>query len=134
MGSFFILFFFFFLGPLPQHVEIPRIGVQSELQLLAYTTATAMPYPSHVLYRHHSSQPCQILNPLSEARDRTHNLMVLGWIHFHCTATGIPKSPIFFYMKTFPDNFLIKSARVFSVTCNRILTNQHSSIFLISLP
>ena len=32
-----------FLGPLPWHMEVPRLGVESELQPLAYTTATAMP-------------------------------------------------------------------------------------------
>ena len=26
-----VLFFFFFLGPLPQHMEVPKVGVQSEL-------------------------------------------------------------------------------------------------------
>ena len=41
-----LLFFYFFvflpfLGPL-LHVEVPRLGVESELQLLVYTTATAM--------------------------------------------------------------------------------------------
>ena len=30
----------------------------------------------------HSSQQCQILNPLSEARDRTRNLMVTSWVHY----------------------------------------------------
>ena len=38
--------------------------------------ATAMPDPSCVCDPHHSSQQCWILSPLSEARDRTHNLMV----------------------------------------------------------
>ena len=32
----------------------------------------------------------QILNPLSEARDQTHNLMVPSRICFHCTTTGTP--------------------------------------------
>ena len=32
---------FFFLGPYLQHMEIPSLGVKLELQLLAYTTATA---------------------------------------------------------------------------------------------
>jgi len=27
-------------------MEVPRLGVKTELQLLAYTTATAMPDPS----------------------------------------------------------------------------------------
>uniref|UniRef100_A0A8D1VUY0 Myosin light chain 1/3, skeletal muscle isoform n=1 Tax=Sus scrofa TaxID=9823 RepID=A0A8D1VUY0_PIG len=34
-----------------------------------------MPDPSHICNLHHSSGQCQILNPLSEARDQTHNLM-----------------------------------------------------------
>ena len=33
------------LGPHPQHMEVPRLGVESELQLLTYITATAMPEP-----------------------------------------------------------------------------------------
>ena len=35
----FRLFLFLFLGPHAQHMEVPRIGVKSELQLPAYTTA-----------------------------------------------------------------------------------------------
>ena len=34
-------FFFCFLGPHLRHIEVPRIGVKSELELPAYTTATA---------------------------------------------------------------------------------------------
>ena len=60
---------FVFLGPHLQHIEVPRQGVQLELLLLAYARATAMPYPSHVCDIHHSSWQCQILNPLSKARD-----------------------------------------------------------------
>ena len=33
--------FFFFLGPHSQHMEVARLGVKSELQPRAYTTATA---------------------------------------------------------------------------------------------
>ena len=47
--------FFVFLGPQSQNMEIPRRGVESELQLLAYTTATAMPDPSHICNLPHSS-------------------------------------------------------------------------------
>ena len=35
----FFFFLFFFLGPLPQHVDIPSLGVKSDLQLLAFATA-----------------------------------------------------------------------------------------------
>jgi len=36
---FFFFFFLSFLGPRLRHLEIPRLGVKSELQLLTYTTA-----------------------------------------------------------------------------------------------
>ena len=37
---FFFFFFFlvFYLGPHPQHIKVPGLGVESELQLPAYTT------------------------------------------------------------------------------------------------
>ena len=38
----------------------------------AYARATAMPDPSQVCNLHQSPQHCRILNPLREARDRTH--------------------------------------------------------------
>ena len=37
----FFFFFFFFLGPRVQHMEFPRLVVESELQLAACTSATA---------------------------------------------------------------------------------------------
>ena len=52
-----------------QHMEVPKLGVESDLQLLAYTTATAMPDLSQVCNLLHSSQQHRILDPLSEARD-----------------------------------------------------------------
>ena len=60
-------FFFCFLGPHPWHMEVPRLRVESELQLLAYATATSD--PSRICSLHHSSWQIQILNPLMEARD-----------------------------------------------------------------
>ena len=68
---FFFFFFLLFLEPHPQHMEVPRLGVQSQLKLLASTTATAMQDPSRVCDRRHSSRQRQILNLPSEARDRT---------------------------------------------------------------
>ena len=38
-------FSFCFLGPFLWHMEVPNLGVESELQLPAYTTATATPEP-----------------------------------------------------------------------------------------
>ena len=85
----FYLFFWFclfvcfcFFGLHSQHMEVPRLGVYSELQLLASATATATQDPSCICDLYHSSRQCQILNPLSEARDGTCNLMV----QFLCSA------------------------------------------------
>ena len=36
----------------PWHMEVPRLGVESELQLPAYTTATATQDPSHIFDIH----------------------------------------------------------------------------------
>ena len=84
-------FFFFvflpFLGPLLRHIEIPRLGVQSELQLPAYARATATQDPSRVCDLHHSSQQHRILNPLGKARDRTCVPMDSSQIHFRCATT-----------------------------------------------
>ena len=63
---------FFFLGLQIWHMEVPRLGVQSELQLLAYATATATWDLSCICDLHHSSHQCQIL---SGARDRNCILM-----------------------------------------------------------
>ena len=54
-------------------MEVLRLGVESELQLPAYTTATWD--PSCVFDLHHSSLQHQILNPLIESKDWTHILM-----------------------------------------------------------
>ena len=78
------------LGRHLQHREVPRPGVESERQLPAYTTATAMQDPSHVCDLHHNSRQHRILNPLSEARDGTHILLDPSWIHFHCATRGLP--------------------------------------------
>ena len=64
----------------PQHMEVPWLGVESELQLPAYTTTTATQDLSLICDLHHSSQQRQILNPLSEARDQTHILMDTSWV------------------------------------------------------
>ena len=66
-NSFLILFFNLFIFFCFRHMEVPRLGVKSELQLLA--PATAMQNLSLNCDLHHSSWQCQILNPLREARD-----------------------------------------------------------------
>ena len=67
------LFFSFFLGPHSAHA-----------------TATAMPDPSCICNLQHTSLQHRILNPLSKARDRTHNIMVPSWICFLCATMRTP--------------------------------------------
>ena len=56
-------------------MEVPRPGLELELQLLAYAAATATQYPCLICDLYHSSRQCQILNPLNKAKDGTHILM-----------------------------------------------------------
>ena len=44
-------------------MEVPRLGIELELQLPAYTTATAVQDPNRICDLHHSSRQRQILNP-----------------------------------------------------------------------
>ena len=73
----------FFLGLHPWHMEVLRLGVEWELQPPACTTATAMQDRSRVCDLHHSSLQRWILNPLSEAGDRTCFFMDTSQIRFH---------------------------------------------------
>ena len=68
-------FFFFLCRAAPVAYGSSQIRVKLELQLLAYTTATATQDLSYACNLHHSSWQHWILNPLSEARDQTHILM-----------------------------------------------------------
>ena len=64
-------------------MEVPRLGGESELQLLAYATATAMPGPSCFCFCdvHHSSWATRILSPLGEATDQTYIFMDPSQVH-----------------------------------------------------
>ena len=87
-----VFLLFCFLGLHLWHMEVPTQGVESELQLPAYTPATTMQDLSCICDLCQSSRQCQILNPLSEARDRTLVLMYTSWLLFCCTTTGTPKA------------------------------------------
>ena len=75
-------FFFCILGLHPWHMQVPKLGVESELRLPAYTTATATATwdLSSICDLQHSSRQCQVPNPLREARDWTRILMDPGWV------------------------------------------------------
>ena len=89
--------FFFSFPSLPSnsctcwHMEVPRLGVESELQLSAYTTATATQDPSHIWDLHCSLWQCGILNLLCETRDGTHVLMDTSWVQYRWDTKGTPE-------------------------------------------
>jgi len=73
-------------------MEVPRLGVKLQLQLLAYTTVTAMLDLSCICDPCCSLWQHQILNPLSEARIEPASSGVLGRFLICCAATGTPDS------------------------------------------
>ena len=72
-------------------MEVLRLEVRLELQLPAYTTATAMLDLSHIFNLHHNSWQCWILNLPSEAKDSPCILMDTSQIHFHWATMRIPQ-------------------------------------------
>ena len=71
----FLFCFVFFLRLHLRHMEVTGLGVESELQLPAYTTVIATWDPSYIFTLCHSSWQHWILNPLSKARERMRILM-----------------------------------------------------------
>ena len=69
-----------------------------------------MPDLSRICDLHHSPWQRRILDPLSEARDQTRNLMVPSQIHFRCATTGTPRLIPFKY---FAIAVLLSSACIF---------------------
>ena len=84
-------FFCLFLGLHLLHMEVPRLGVKLEEQLLACSTAAAIQDPSCICDLHHGSRERWIPAPLSEARDRIRILMDTSWIHFRRTTMELPE-------------------------------------------
>ena len=72
-----------------RHIEVPKLGVELELQPLAYTTATVIRDLSHCV-TYTTAQAMPDPNPLSEARDRTCILMDTSQICFCCATVGTP--------------------------------------------
>ena len=70
-----VLFVLCLFRAVPEAYRSLQAGVESELQLPAYTAATAPPDLSLIRDLWHSLWQCWILNPLREARDQTRILM-----------------------------------------------------------
>ena len=105
-------------------MEVPRLGVESELQLPVYTTATPTWDPSHVCDLHHRTQQHWILNSLSKARDQAHILMDTSWIHFRCTTMGTLKLRLFFCLNPQMENCKVS---IFVPDMNNFIHNEIST-------
>ena len=80
-----------------QYKEVPGLGDELELQLPAYTTATATPDLSHICNLHLTFRQCRILNSLSKARDQTHILMDTSWLLNQLSHNGKSKQYCIFF-------------------------------------
>ena len=85
MGCLFVYFL-----PHLRHMEISRLGVESELQLPAYATAIATPDLSCICSLCSTFWQRQFLNPLSKTRDQTCILMDTTGILSRWATVGIP--------------------------------------------
>ena len=79
-------------------MEVPGLGLQLDPQLMAYTTATATPDPSHFCDVHHSSLQCWILNPLSGVRNWTQILVDTSWVRSCWATAGMPQGLFLCYI------------------------------------
>ena len=75
----FFLFLLFSVTPVANRSSQARLG-ESNQSYSCRPHATAWRDPGCVCILHHRSWHCQILNPLSEARDQTQILMDISWV------------------------------------------------------
>ena len=87
---FFLFIYFFRARPVVYGGSQARGLIRAKSAGLCHSHSNARPEPN--LWPTLQPWQCQILNPLNEARDPTHNLMAPSWIYFHYATTGTPKA------------------------------------------
>ena len=76
-------------------MAVPRLGVELELQVPAYTTATATPDPSFTLDLHHSSWQCGSLIHRARPGIETSSSWIVIVFVTHWATTGTPRTELF---------------------------------------
>ena len=71
-------------------MEVPRLGEELELELLAYTTATATSNPSHICKLHHSSWQWRSLTHWARPEIKPKSSWILVWSLTRWATTGTP--------------------------------------------
>ena len=90
MAPFIFIYFFCLFRALPLAYGSSQARGQITGAAAGLPKATATPDPSCICNLHHISRQSRILDPLSETRDRTRNLIVSSQIHFCCATMGTP--------------------------------------------
>ena len=118
-----------------QNMEVPRWGVKSEVQLLAYTTATAMPESSHICYLNHRWWQCRILKLIEWGKGS--NLYPHGYIinHFTCFSSILN---ITFNHQNISErrlmlSFNCKETEIYSLDQDHIVSEQQNEECLVFL-
>ena len=91
LSSFFFVFCLFKAAPAAYGVSQARGPIGATAAGLCHSHSNAGSEP-HLLPTQQLLWQCRILNPLSEARDQTRNLMVPSRICFHRATTGTPRT------------------------------------------
>ena len=105
-------------------MKVPKLGVESELQLPAYITATSTPDPSCIWDLHHSLRQSQILNSLSEVSKRTH-MRLCQFLNL-LSHNSNPKKPEFLKNLFQSSMFSLLSYSVNSSLSNDLFINSNS--------
>ena len=101
-----------------EHMEVPMLGAELELQLPAYTTAT----PDPRCIRDLSSWQRWILNPLNWVGDETHVLMDTSGVHYTEPQQELPRNSLYnkeiqSYYKISPTNYCCKCVNIYISVC-----------------
>ena len=107
-----VFFLFAFLELNLWHMEVPRLGGESELGAASLHHSHSTSGIRATCNLHCSSGQCWILNPPSKARDRTHILLDTSQVHTPLSHNGDSLS-CFLYLKKCRD--LLKSASITSL-------------------
>ena len=91
MLKFYLFYFFVFLGPHLRHMEVSRLGVESELQLAGLHHSHSNMGSEPHLWSTTQLMAMPDPKPLSEARDRICVLMDISQISFHWATMGTSK-------------------------------------------
>ena len=91
---FLIFFLILFLGPNLWHMEVPRLGLEPELQLLASTTPQPQQGQIQAASATYISAYGKAGSLIGKFKNQTHIFTDIGRIYFHFATMGTPLSAL----------------------------------------